>query len=277
MKILKSQKQIRQNASRIHAPYDEIFLKTKKLLRHDITPREKRMDILLDFSELLADASMNKQPPEELFPDGFDSFYAELVSGIPSYSAERRVKKMKNLAVVCGALAFIVICGGIYLSGYIDLYMKGMAAFVENPTRYKYDIEEINQDVNFIVDLDDLESNIGKAVYTTGACTVKIDSIDKSAGYYRIGFRTYGTYDIHGGYLITGQLHTRNLNATYTMSVQSELYYENETESIPCQLAGASGMNGKDGDHFSYYLPQEAKEGEITLSLRGLLQYKWYD
>ncbi|MBO5046998.1 MAG: hypothetical protein J6D19_01155 [Clostridia bacterium] len=283
MKILKSQKQIRQNVSRIQAPYDEIFLKTKKLLRHDIAPREKRMEILLDFSELLADASMNKQPPEELFPDGFDSFYAELVSGIPSYSAERRVKKMKNLAVVCGVL--VVLTLGILLSysGILGIWIEGLPSIAGNLNQYDYHLGTISEEYTFTIDLEDLESNAGKIVYHEinehgEEFTIRIKSVYQDAHFrpYSISFISEGSYNMQGAKLISAVSHYSTSSRYFSKDVVAELYCIDGDIKYDCRVRGIDGLK-RTGDSFGYYLPIEVtdKYDSITLTFTNLAVNIW--
>ena len=164
----------------------------------------------------------------------------------------------------------------LYASKHIDLLKKGIAVFFENPTKYKCEITEIDQDVIFSLNLIDLSSNIGKTIYDDGECTIDIEYVQYDGNVYNITFRTHGQYNMRRGVLVTALPHIRNSNGTYTQDIHSKLYIRNREEWLPCRVTGIYGIVFKDGDKFVYTF-QSTAESEVTLKISKLLKHEWYE
>ena len=171
--------------------------------------------------------------------------------------------------------------------GAFDFYKDGMAYFCKNTKKYEYRYEVINESISFSIDLTDLESNMGKKIYTDGNTCIEINQVSLDhEGNYRVYFRSHGTYSRKGGTLISGIRHKPNPDGTYTTNCQSKLQIKFGNDLFDCKVAGMTGLNYKDGDIFGYLIFSEGffeendindakKPDKLDLVLSELIKNEW--
>ena len=124
-------------------------------------------------------------------------------------------------------------------SDYFTIYSAGIG-LMERDARYQVTTSEINESVSCSIDLENIETNIGKIVYNDGQCQIKISNIIKENDNFKIFFDARGSYNYYGGTLITllshdsdsadGYIRTKVGEATYDVThwySRAQSYYPN--------------------------------------------------
>ena len=186
---------------------------------------------------------------------------------------------MKNKANKLGIILVIlipVILLTLWFTGIAGLWIGGMAHIANNTKDFTDKNGYVMQgDYSVSINLDDLQSNIGKELYNDRGSKIYVGWIDNTgssnSGGYRIGFRSCGQYSLTNAILISGVHHATvdgNSFTTYMSAKMTAKYNGNDYNS---GIFGVSGLNYKDGDDFAFYIfPKEAYEkGEITLNEKG--------
>lgn len=184
-------------------------------------------------------------------------------------------RKISMSAIICMAIIALILFT-LWFTGLIELWTGGIASIANNTKEFT-DINGhvIQGEYSVSIDLDDLQSNVGKELYNDGDHKIYVSWIDNTgnsnSGGYRIGFRACGQYSLTNATLISGVYHaTVDENSfTYDMSAKMTAKYNDKVYNSG--VFGTSGLNYKDGDDFAFYIfPNESYEkGEISLNEKG--------
>jgi len=161
--------------------------------------------------------------------------------------------------------------------GFIGLWTQGIA-FIANDTEQFTDGtgHPVTGSYSVSIDLSDLESNIGKVLYDDGAHKIYVsflESRERRAGGYLIGFRASGRYSRSGASLVSGVRHATVNGSSFTSDMTAALTAEYKGNMYASSIAGIDGLNYKDGDAFYFYLfPSEAYEQNITTNETGVVR-----
>jgi hypothetical protein len=181
------------------------------------------------------------------------------------------------------ALALIIVIAAVlctlYFTGLLGLYTRGIASIANNTKEFTdKNGHVIPGEYSVLLDLGDLQSNVGKELYNEGGYSIYVSHIDNtggsSTGGYRIGFRACGQYSLTGATLISGVQHSTvgDKEFTYDMSAKMKAAYKGKLYN--CGVFGTSGLNYMDGDDFSFYIfPSEAYDKkEVSLDEKGTVK-----
>lgn len=103
---------------KLEHPYREEYQKVVLLLEKKLPVNVSREKLLRDIYEIYSDAQKQQTPLSELYPDGFEVFYREILESLPVYTMQRQAERQKpaNLLlrvlwiVAVGALLYWLIC-----------------------------------------------------------------------------------------------------------------------------------------------------------------------
>ena len=146
----------------------------------------------------------------------------ELIYGAPQSPNLRKLKQ--RWAVIGGTCVMIlaVLLIMVLKNGAYGTWRYGLSyQWVDSNYRIAY--EEIPGGCSEELDLNDLESNVGKVLYQddTG-CRILVDSVDENRqGKYRVWFRAYGVYGRSGGTLVSGCQTTSVEKTSWTLDMSS--------------------------------------------------------
>ena len=173
-------------------------------------------------------------------------------------------------------IVVIVIILMLWGTGLIELWTKGIATIANNTKEFTDINGHVIQDEYTVsIDLDDLQSNVGKGLYDDGNNKIYISWIDNtgnsSSGGYRIGFRSRGHYSLTNATLVSGIHHATIGGNSYTSVLSAKMSVKYNNKVYNSREFGTSGLNYRDGDDFAFYIfPSELYEnGEISLNEKG--------
>lgn len=288
--------QVRKNAGakarRLEGEYKKVYIRTKHLLLTDVQNGIDRINALAGLTDMLTEASERKQPLSELFPDGYDAFYHELIYVLPIYSAESKQRKSRHkrigyitIATMCFILISIIVLWNL---GYVGLWTKGIAYPAGNLNAYSYSNDIDTHAYTVTVSLSDLESNAGKILYDDGECSITVDKVDFvgiDGGGYRVQLRSHGAYSIDTARLVSGLAHYSTEERSFSTTMTAKMTAEYNGKTYECEIMGQSMLNYKDGDAFNYYIfPYQAYDnneipqsdaGDVSLSVTNLCVNRW--
>ncbi len=172
-----------------------------------------------------------------------------------------------------------MIIGILWFTGVMGLWLNGIAYIGYNTKKFN-DTKGylIPDEYSISINLNDLESNIGKELYNDGESKIYVSWIDNTGssntGGYRIGFRSSGKYSLNGATLVSGARHETVNNNSFTTYMSAEMTARYKDKIYNSNEFGTSGLNYKNGDEFSYYIfPSIAYEnGEISLQDNDLVE-----
>ena len=196
--------------------YVKEYKKIKSMLSEDIKSKEQLEAILEDILALLFDAQEEGREPQEIYEGDFEEFYRNLLNALSSsvVTSEEKLKNKKRKNILIGLLSFLivilVIAGVLWRNGTIGIWRYGMA-FLETDSSYIVRSRELyNLNIEMQIDLNNLDSNVGKIIYNDGECKIEIKSVSYENGDYKVYFKSYGKYDRKGGILISPISHTND-------------------------------------------------------------------
>ncbi len=187
-------------------------------------------------------------------------------------------KKVNKISIILVAI-IAVIFAALWFTGIIGLWIHGMAYIADN-TKTFTDTEGyvVQGEYSISINLDDLQSNLGKELYNDGSSKIYVSFIDNTGstntGGYEIGFRSSGEYSLSQATLVSGIHHKTVDESSFTMDMSAKMTAKYNGKIYISKEYGTSGLNYKDGDDFSFYIfPIEAYEkGEISLQEKGTVQ-----
>lgn len=282
----------RQAVKHLSSEYHALYKRLVRMLRADVEPGPELELALSSILELLLEASQEQRLAAELFPEGIDAFYRDLLETLPVYSSAKTEAKRKQKRIVWSIAAVVLaltvvwgICGQI---GYTDMWRRGIAYMAGSLDKYSYHHTTLDGEYEVDIDLSDLNSNKGKIVYDHDGLRIVVDSVDMAGlwgGGFRIHFRSHGKYSLDRAVLVSGSKHYSTEARWFSSSLEAELRSEYKGQIYQGSVMGISGLNYKDGDMFSFYLfPAEAYqdnqiplegEGTVKVTLSGLSRNEW--
>ena len=160
--------------------YVKEYKKIKSMLSEDIKSKEQLEAILEDILALLFDAQEEGREPQEIYEGDFEEFYRNLLNALSSsvVTSEEKLKNKKRKNILIGLLSFLivilVIAGVLWRNGTIGIWRYGMA-FLETDSSYIVRSRELyNLNIEMQIDLNNLDSNVGKIIYNDGECKIEI-------------------------------------------------------------------------------------------------------
>jgi len=267
-----------RDAKALEGEYKDLYQRVTKSLREDVRPGEELEHAISSILQLLLEASDERRPVSELFPDGFDAFYEELLEALPVYSRANRIMKSRRTKIrwisVTVLLGMTIVLGVLWQTGYVGMWRDGIAYMAGALEKYSYNYTVLEEEYEITIDLGDLESNTGKILYDRDGMRIDVAVVDNAGGQgggYRIHFRSHGKYSIDRAVLVSGNKHYATESRWYSTSNDAVIRSEYNGKQYEGSVAGSSGLNYKDGDMFSFYIfsQQAYQSGEVTLQEKG--------
>lgn len=186
-------------------------------------------------------------------------------------------KKSKTKIILISVVIIIMLT--LWFTGVTGVWLHGMA-YIANNTKEFTDKKGylISDEYSISINLDNLESNIGKELYNDGECKVYVGWIDNTGnpntGGYRIGFKSSGKYSINSATLVSGTHHETVGDESFRPDMVAKMTAKYKDKVYNSSEFGTGGLNYKDGDDFSFYIfPYEAYDkGEISLNEKGIVE-----
>ena len=260
--------------------YKDIYKQTELFLRRDLISKEEQKTVLREFFELLIEAQQQNTPVQQLFPEGYEIFYQDLISGLATYTAPEKRKRILRIKIA--TISFIFLCvsiiAGLYLNsyGYIGFWTQGIGYIATDFNNYAYSAETMEQSISFEIDFSQFESYRDVVIYCNGDITIEIATIDKTDGLYRIFFRTHGVYSRNSATIVSWRKYAFNEQHIAEWTPTAKLFFNYDAINYECNLLGFTNMDRKDGEEFSYYIPSFVSDtNTISFNLSNLTYSHW--
>lgn len=191
-----------------------------------------------------------------------DTDLMELIYGVRPTEGERRLRRkwIRICAALCCAL--LVLFGGYVLlknNGALGTWNGGLAYQFWN-ANYSLAYGEIQGSYAVELDLSDLESNLGKALYAEDGCRIVVDYMDETTpGCYRVFFRAHGKVGRAGSRLVSGVQPDMVDKNTWTIQEGVSMTVTAGERTEACDVAGCTGLLWKDGNQFGFYIDTERR------------------
>jgi hypothetical protein len=187
-------------------------------------------------------------------------------------------KWVKNIGVLLSSIIAIMVLI-LWFTGIIGLWLNGMA-YVANNTKVFTDTKGhlLSGEYSITINLNDLQSNIGKELYNHDNNRIYISWIDNTGnsntGGYRIGFRSCGQYSLTNATLVSGARHATVNDNSFTTYMTAKMTAKYNGKVYNSGVFSTSGLNYKKGDDFAFYIfPSESyKDGEVSLNEKGTVE-----
>lgn len=179
----------------------------------------------------------------------------EVIYGVPQAPDLRRVKC--RWALIGGGIVIIIALFVIILhgNGTLGTWTGGLQYQVGYPV-YRVDHAAVPGPCSVELDLQDLESNVGKVLYEDDAgCRITVYQLDEmEPGTYRVWFRSHGVCGRAGSQLVSGTVPYQTGSASWTDKGLPRAAASAGGLERECPVAGMCGLNWKDGNEFGFYL-----------------------
>lgn len=260
--------------------YKDIYKQTELFLRRDLISKKEQKTVLREFYELLMEAQQQNTPVQQLFPEGYEVFYQDLISGLATYTAPEKRKRILRIKIVAISFIFlsVSIIAGLYLNsyGYIGIWTQGIAYIATDFNNYSYSAETIEQSISFEIDFSQFENYSDVVIYRNGDMTIEIATIDKTDGLYRIFFRAHGVYSRNSATIVSWRKYDFNEQHIAEWTPTAKLFFNYDEINYECSLLGFTNMDRKDGEEFSYYIPSFVSDtNTICFNLSNLTYSHW--
>lgn len=175
-----------------------------------------------------------------------------------------KLKKRLYFSILSICIAICICFSILWQIGYISIWSKGISYYENELKKYSYQSSIIDNAYSIEIDLNDLESNIGKILYQDKNCTIDVYEVTDSV----VWFRSHGTYTFRTATLVSGIKHSSpNICSTtdYTASITTE--YNGEV--YVGDISGRSSF--KDGDMFGFHLIGAYNQNHGNVKLKGIV------
>ena len=264
----------------LNKEYREIYKPTELFLRRDVKSKAERKTVLKEFFELLSEAQQQNTPVDQLFSEGYDVFYQDLISGLSIYTAD--TKRTRILRIRIAAICLAVLCVGIikwqYLNGqgYIGVWTRGIGYIATDFNNYSYSTKTIEENISFEINFSRFSNYKNVVIYRNGDITIEIETLDKIDESYRIFFRAHGIYSRDYATIISWRKYSFDEQHVKAWIPTAKLFCNYNEINYDCDLLGFTNMDKKDGEQFSYYIPSFVSENDtVSFFLSNLTYSSW--
>lgn len=175
-------------------------------------------------------------------------------------------------------------------NGTLGIFKNGIA-FLQMDSNYTTTYMKLGDTPKVELNLNDLERNLGKVVFSDGECTIDIEAMELTPEKeYIVFFRTHGVYTLNEGRLISPLKHfvTENRFQTHDFAEGSGLKTSIGNEIYLGTERAMMGLEYKDGDGFAYslfplenyeygelLLEGDIKDSKVEIQFTGLVEHSW--
>ena len=191
--------------------------------------------------------------------------------------------KQKRLLLKGIIIGFPITVFLLWITGAINLWFYDIGDIANNEKFYSLELKPIEGEYSVLIDLRDLESNVGKTLYDDGEHRIYVSNVFISDdANYDVSFRSSGKYNLYGATLVSGIVHERVQGGfSFGLRANAKATYRGSTFKI--YTSGRSGLNYKDGDSFGFYvIPHDrevtlniAEDPIIEITISNLVMHKW--
>ena len=195
---------------------------------------------------------------------------------------------MKKQNVLLGVLLVGIVLLGLLLHPLFDdqweIWDDGLSwMYVVSDTKYTLENEPVEGTYSVELNLDDLESNIGKDVFENGRSQrIMIDAIEKmpESNEYLITLYSWCKYNVFGGKLVTFFEHNPRGGVEPQFVETANVVVHYEGQEYPCSLYSCLQLMRHEGDLCTYQvtLPEDANMKEnntAVLTINNLTENIW--
>lgn len=259
-------KLIRENkakANNLTGEYKFFYKDIKNYITAETQPGIELQNAISDILDILLEGIQNNRNLNDLFPDGKNNFIEDFVTALPRNTPivkmQRQRKKRIYFCILAAFIAIIIVLCALWQIGYIGIWFEGLAYHADELTKYTYHSTIISDEYTMELDLDHLDSNIGKIIYQDNNCSIDVYEVQSHPeGYFIVWFRSHGTYNLKTATLVSGVKHYSTEQRWFTGNETAKLTTEYNGKAYLCNEAGMSGLNYKDGDMFGFALVSSA-------------------
>lgn len=248
-------------AKQLKGTYKEVFIKTYRALRMDVKKSLERENAISDLIDMLLNAMNESRLVSDLFTDGYEEFYHDLLGILPiisQKSKQNRRKLKKCLTAITGLLiCFLVTLGILCQIGYIGMWKEGISYLACTLDKYSYKSEIIKKEYSIEINMADLDSNIGKILYSKDNCTIVVSEVYYNGEGYQVIFRSHGQYSLKYGELVSGLKHYTTESRWFTDCLTAKMKTEYKGKAYQAEYAGSSGLNNSNDEFGFHMFPQK--------------------
>lgn len=195
------------------------------------------------------------------------------------------MKKQNNILSIL--LIGILLFGALYhiiLKDQWYVWDNGLAwMYMESDTKYTLENKPLEGTYSVELDLDDLESNIGKDVFKNGRSQrILIDSIEKipESNDYLVTLYSWCKYSVFGGKLVTFFAHNPFGGVEPQMVETANVMVQYGGQEYPCSIYRCLQLMRHEGDLCTYWvtLPEAVNISEnntAVLTISNLTENTW--
>lgn len=183
-----------------------------------------------------------------------------------------------RICIIVGILSIIILLILKSISSYIGLWTDGLRFHYGNDS-YLYKSETLNGEYSIDINLENINENIGKVLFEDDGCKIVVSDITNRDNIFEILFRSYGSYSIDRGVLVSGIKHTETDNG-YSSDLVAKAYSEYYGKVYEADVSSVTNMIYMDGDNFGFYIfpyKENFKEGyyNVTMKIENLCKNEW--
>lgn len=255
--------------------YKEAYSQIKAELSQNAEKSQATQEALQDIENMLLNASCENTPIKDLFPEGLTIFCASVRVSLPAIPVDAKYKRKRSRRIweisILGVVVLLMTALSLWYFGLFAFLKNGMWALVYDQGNYACSELHLwrgrSQPFTLEIDLNDLDSNKGKILYSDesgsadeAGCRITVGEV----GYHERGDRRqywimlycYADYDLkHTTYYYPRLVPIGNEdNPVHSMNVADKIY-------TPLGLYGEGGGEC-DYQKIAFYLI-ESKTNDI--------------
>ena len=230
----------------------------------------------------------------ETIAEALETDVMALIYGVRADEKERRLRR-KWLRICAGAccalLALFALIWGLDKAGVLGTWREGIV-YQFRSDDYYVEYGEVGGVYTVELDLNDLESNVGKVLYEEDGCRIVVSWMDETLtpGQYRVFFRAHGSIAPGGSRLVSGVQSQMVNKKRWTLDDSAAMTAAAGNVTTECSVAGFTGLSWNDGNEFGFYIDLDpgltgrpplreavaADGGKVTVAVSGLRWMETY-
>ena len=196
--------------------------------------------------------------------------------------------KKKLIAVIALLFVCLAICKLYTQTNHYGVMTSGLSHIHRNTNDYALIYSDESSETSTELNLNDLESNVGKIIWQKDKQYIEITSINCKRlhkGEYDIYFKSHGVHNTNEGVLTTAVKHIRVDENSFADTMMGDMFVNINGISYPCERRSNSSIMYKDGDTFGFSFCLEEILGDdftsnetvgtVEIRFENLIEHKW--
>ena len=196
--------------------------------------------------------------------------------------------KKKLIAVIALLFVCLAICKLYTQTNHYGVMTSGLSHIHRNTNDYALIYSDESSETSTELNLNDLESNVGKIIWQKDKQYIEITSINCKRlhkGEYDIYFKSHGVYNTNEGVLTTAVKHIRVDENSFADTMMGDMFVNINGISYPCERRSNSSIMYKDGDTFGFSFCLEEilgndftsceTVGTVEITFENLVEHRW--